>query len=106
MAICATKIGLEMVGIYVVQKLEESLEWIWYGIRTQWVFLVLFCPSLAATSVCLGATQMEEERIRVKRIKVNLDDFLKEKKFVYIWTIRGKNLKKLHIFCITRKRTE
>jgi len=27
---------------------------------------------------------MEEERIRVKRIKVNLDDFLKEKKFVYI----------------------
>jgi hypothetical protein len=49
---------------------------------------------------------MEEERIRVKRIKVNLDDFLKEKKFVYIWTIRGKNLKKLHIFCITRKRTE
>ncbi len=34
--------------------------------------------------MCLGATQMEEERIRVKRIKVNLDDFLKEKKFVYI----------------------
>jgi hypothetical protein len=44
-------------------------------------FVLSFISSNKSVSC---ATQMEEERIRVNRIKVNLDDFLKEKKLAHI----------------------
>jgi hypothetical protein len=57
-------------------------------------FVLSFISSNRSVSC---ATQMEEEKIRVKRIKVNLDGFLKEKKIAHLNNQAKKSQKITHI---------